>query len=79
MSATEPTPSSWEESLSAIDDEHEATEYAKTAVHEPLAEAHSRAKRVLELEEARPNPRPKVVAHAQKSVEVMEQAMGMWH
>jgi hypothetical protein len=69
---------SWEDGLSAIDDENEATEYAKGAVHEPLAEAHARAKRVLELEQSRPNPRPTVVAHAQKSVDVMEQAMGMW-
>jgi hypothetical protein len=75
MSADE---SSWEDGLSAIDDEHEATEYAKGAVHEPLAEAHARAKRVLELEQARENPRPAVVAHAQKSADIMEQAMGMW-
>ncbi|HEU0316087.1 MAG TPA: hypothetical protein VFR49_02090 [Solirubrobacteraceae bacterium] len=69
---------SWEDGLTAIDDEQEATEYAKGAVHEPLAEAHRRAKRVVELEQSRPNPRPTVVAHAQKSVDVMEQAMGMW-
>ncbi len=76
MSANESP--SWEQGLTAIDDEQEATEYAKGAVHEPLAEAHGRAKRVLELEQARPNPRPTVVAHAQKSVDIMEQAMGMW-
>jgi hypothetical protein len=73
------TENAWEGGLSAIDDDQEATEYAKGVVHEPLAEAHSRAKRVLELEQARPNPRPTVVAHAQKSVDIMEQAMGMWH
>lgn len=81
MSADESTPpaaSSWEDGLHAIDDEDEAREYAKGQVQEPLAEAHSRAKRVLELEQARPEPRPTVVAHAQKSVDLMEQAMGMW-
>jgi hypothetical protein len=82
MSANEPTPpsaSAWEAGLHAIDDEDEAREYAKGKVHEPLAEAHSRAKRVLELEQARSEPRPTVVAHAQQSVDLMEQAMGMWH
>ncbi len=69
---------SWEDGLSAIEDEDEAREYAQGAVHEPLAEAHRRAQKVLELEQARPAPRPTVVAHAQKSVDIMEQAMGMW-
>ncbi len=80
MSANEPgQPTSWEDGLKAIDDEDEAREYAKGKVHEPLAEAHARAKRVLELEQTRPEPRPTVVSHAQQSVDLMEQAMGMWH
>ncbi|MGI8801577.1 MAG: hypothetical protein ACR2KV_05300 [Solirubrobacteraceae bacterium] len=81
MSTSEPSPptsSSWESGLNSIEDQHEAAEYAKGAVHEPLSEAHSRAKRVLELENARENPRPAVLEHAQQSVDIIAQAMGMW-
>ncbi len=77
MSTNQPG-AGWEDNLSSIDDEHEAKEYAKSAVHEPLAEAHARAERVLELEKARDTPRPAVIAHAQKSADIMKQAMGMW-
>jgi hypothetical protein len=70
--------STWEDGLGDIEDEQDASKYAKEQVHEPLAEAHRRAKRVVELEEARPNPRPKVIENAQQQADILAQALGMW-
>ncbi len=78
MSTNEPGSATWEAGLDH-EDETEAHQAAKGAVHEQLAEAHKRAARVVELEKSRPNPRQQIIDHAQASADAIEPLLGMWH
>ncbi|MEA2298677.1 MAG: hypothetical protein QOF77_1613 [Solirubrobacteraceae bacterium] len=78
MPGDESTPaasSSWEEELKKKTDPEERHEYAKTVIHEPLAEAAKRAKRVAELEKEQGGENH----HAATTAELIQPILGMWH